>query len=400
MKAMLSILIAAAGLVLAACATQSAKSNAETPKEYSFWPQAPDEPRVQFVASFSSSEDVSPTKSTGLERVVFGKEAENGQQISKPYGIAIKSGKIYVTDMRSKALLVLDVAKKETRLVGTTGINRLDHPVAVAVADDGMIYVADNSRGSIFVFDSKERFVTAFGFPKFVPVALAVSGDRLYVADRAAQNVVMFSRKDGKKIGVIGSVGDEDGQFRLPLGVATDKAGNVYIVDMMRCRLQKFTRDGEFISGMGSLGDYRGSFARPKHLAVDSEGIIYVVDAAFENVQMFNSEYRVLMHFGALGEFPGAMNLPAGVAVSDEGLELFKDRLHPGFEAKRLIVVSNQFGPQKVSVYALGQRREGFAMEQLASAQAKLPTGMGTRTAEELKMQNPGGEEPPTDAPR
>src|SRR5262249_49603141 len=153
-------------------------------------------------------------------------------------------------------------------------------------------------------------------------------------ADRAGQRVEVFDRRDGQRLGSIGSVGDEDGQFRLPLGVSTDKDGNVYVADLMRCRVQKFGPDGKFISAMGQLGDYAGSFARPKYLAVDSEGILYIVDAAFQNVQMFDDQYRLLMHFGSAGTFPGALNLPAGIALSDD-VSLFADRLHPGFQARR-----------------------------------------------------------------
>ena len=37
---------------------------------------------------------------------------------------------------------------------------------------------------------------------------------------------------------ITGSVGDEDGQFRVPLCVETDRDGNVFVSDMMRCRIQ------------------------------------------------------------------------------------------------------------------------------------------------------------------
>lgn len=383
--------------VLPGCQSQADVRATPETRTYSFWPQFPDEPRIQFLASFTSSEDVAPVRTSGLERIVFGKESSGPALIVKPYGVAVRGGKIYVADMRGKALVVLDLVKKQTRLVGVTGANRLEHPVAVAVADDGMIYVADNARGTIFAYSAAERYSQVFGFSKFKPVALAVHVDRLYAVDMAGQNVVMFDRLSGKKLGSFGSMGDEDGQFRVPLGVATDRNGNVYVMDMMRCRLQKFSRDGEFISAMGSLGDHVGAFARPKHIAVDSDGLIYAVDAAFQNVQMFDPEYRMLMHFGAIGDFPGAMNLPAGIAVSDEGLDLFRDRLHPGFDAKRLVVVSNQFGPAKVVVYALGQRRPEYSAQDMAAAMAKLPTGTGIPTAEQLRMQNPGGEEPPGD---
>jgi hypothetical protein len=387
-----------AGLCCTGCATgPRAGSAAASNRSYAFWPLSPDEPRVQFLRSFSSSSDVDPVEPSVLDRLVFGEKETEASAIKKPYGVAMHDAKIYVCDIRRQALVVLDLNKRQTRLVGVVGLNRLKHPVAVAIADDGLIYVADNDRGAVVVFDRNERFVRAIGHDKFKPVAVAVHGERLYVCDTTAlaQKVEIFDRRDGRHLGVLGTgIGDEDGQFRLPLGVDTDGQGNVYVSDMMRCRIQKFGPDGALLAATGTLGDYAGSFARPKHLAVDRDGITYVVDSVFQNVQMFDDQNRLLMAFGAAGDFPGAMNLPVGVCVYEGGGELFKDDAHPGFEIKRLVVVTNQFGPNKVSVYAMGQRREGWAAADLAKSAAPVSTGTGGST-EQLKLQMQGTEQLP-----
>jgi hypothetical protein len=83
------------------------------------------------------------------------------------------------------------------------------------------------------------------------------------------------------------------------------------------------------------------------------------------------------------------MNLPAGIAVSDDGLDLFKDLAHPGFEPRRLIVVTNQFGSDKVSVYLLGTMRSGWTAQQLAAASAPVSSGVGA-DPERLKLQMQG----------
>lgn len=356
---------------------------------YAFWPQFPVDPRIQFVRAYSGSGDLSDAKPSALEQVVFGKDVAREAMINKPYGVTVKNGRIYVCDLRAGSLVVLDLAKKQTRLVGTSGANRLSNPAAVAVADDGTIYVAESERGAVMVFDARERYSHSMGFSKFKPSALAIHADRLYACDMGGQAIQIFDRKTGKHLGSIGSVGDGDGQFRLPLGVATDAQGNVYVSDMMRCRVQKFSPDGTFIAGVGTVGDIPGSFVRPKHIAVDSDGIVYVVDAAFQNVQMFDDQLRLLMFFGAAGPFPGAMNLPAGIAVADSGLEFFQGLVHPGFDAKRLVVVTNQFGDAKVSVYAMGELRKGFTAADLAKSSVAVTAGIGT-TEETREMQKLG----------
>jgi sugar lactone lactonase YvrE len=391
--ALVRLALGAVPLLLGACGGGTGTSDAGPQRaasgQYAFWPLFPDEPRVQFARALASSEDVASTKSSGLEAIVFGKESNQEEAITKPYGVEMRDGKIYICDIRAPSLTVFDLRKKQTRLVGVSGVNRLTHPVDVAVADDGMIYVADNDRGAVVVFDAGERYSQVFGYQKFKPVAVAVHGARLFACDMTAQSVVIFDRMSGEKLGVIGGPGDGDGQFRVPIGVETDAAGNIYVVDTMQCRVQKFSADGKFVSAMGQLGDYAGSFARPKQIAIDSEGIQYVVDAAFQNVQMFSAKGELLMSFGAAGEFPGAMNLPVGIAVSDDGVELFKDLVHPGFEPQRLIVVTNQFGADKVNVYVLGKLRAGWTAQQIAAAAAPVSSGVGA-DPERLKLQMQG----------
>lgn len=387
---------------LAGCAAgpspQAAKPEQEVKGTFAFWPVFPDEPRIQFVKGYNSSNDVSPASDSQFETMVFGKNDASIAEINKPYGVAMRDGKIYICDMRGSSLVVLDVRKQQTRLVGTTGANRLDHPVAAAIGEDGTIYVADNKRGAIVVFDANERYRMAMGFAGFKPASVAVHGDKVYASDMGTQSVQIFDAKTGVKSGSFGSVGDGDGQFRLPLGVATDTSGNVYVVDMMRCRVQKFTADGSFIAGMGKQGDVAGTFARPKHIAVDADGIIYVVDAAFENVQMFDDQFRLLMSFGAVGKFPGAMNMPAGICVCDDGLDLYSKMIHPGFAPRRIVLVANQFGDAKIGVYAMGSLRKGYTAADMAKQAASVSTGTGA-DAESLKFQQLGTQPTGVDSP-
>jgi hypothetical protein len=70
------------------------------------------------------------------------------------------------------------------------------------------------------------------------------------------------------------------------------------------------------------------------------------------------------------------MYLPAGVCVHEGDLELFKDKIHPAFQAERLVLVTNQFGPNKVSVYAMGHLRPGKTVQDIASSQGLIPAGV------------------------
>lgn len=362
--------------LLTGCAS-STKPAPTSSRQYAFWPQPPVDPRVQYIRSFVYSTDVSQEQQKGLDKLVFGAEEDSAVEINKPYGIEMRDGKIYVCDIRNIGLTILDLSRRQTRLVGTSGLNRLQNPVDVATMPDGFIYVADKLRG-VVVFDPSERYATTFGHDKFQPVGVAATNDRLYVCNMASQNVEVLDRHTGALIATIGTVGDQDGQFRLPLGIAIDPEGNIHVVDVMRCRLQKFSPDGKLLKAVGEMTDTSGNFVRPKHVAIDSEGQVYVVDAAFQNVQVFDKDYRLLSSFGAAGDFPGAMSLPAGICISEDATGYFAADIHPLFTPQRLVLVTNQFGPDKVAVYAVGHVSDGHTAQELAAARATVAEGNAT----------------------
>ncbi len=301
--------------------------------------------------------------------------------IDKPYGVAMHDGKIYVCDTQRLTLTILDLRKKEVRLLGATGLGKLLKPIAVAVAPDGMIYVADTQLGGVLMYGADEQYIGTIKHPDLHPVGLAVNQKELYVVSMMAGCVEVYDRATCKLVGTISKVGRSKGEVSLPLGVALDKDGNVYIDDLINCRVQRFTPDGKLSLAIGGLGDQPGSFARPKHLAVDSDGIIYVVDAMFQNVQMFNAKGDELMFFGGAGSHPGAMDLPAGICVDDGDLDLFQQYVHPAFQAERLIVVTNQFGGEKVSVYALGHLKPGKTVADVSAARTLISSSAATENA-------------------
>ncbi len=395
----LGLALAIAGLALLPSLTGCApgggsSSDARRPETYSFWPLFPAEPRIQFLTSYRFSDDVEPVRS-GLEDIIYGEE-RRVLPINKPYGLDMRDGRIYVCDTRNRGVIVLDLRTQETRLMGATGMARTQSPTDLAIAADGMIYVSDSARGAIFVFDKDERYVTAMGLENMRPTGIDVFGDEVFVCDFTAQGVHVFDRHTGEHLRTFGSPGDGEGEFVRPLGLGISATGTVYVSDVIQCRVQRFSPRGDYLGDFGEMGDVVGTFVRPKMLAVDGEGIVFVVDAGFANVQMFNSDDDLLMFFGSAGGHPGSMYLPAGVECYDGDLDLFDDYVHPAFEAQRLVLVTNQFGNNKVSVYAIGQLKEGRTVQDIATVRAEQDTGMlgeGESPRDQLLPEIPSVEE-------
>jgi len=353
----------------------------EQPKAVSFWPPSPDEPRLQYLTSFEKSSDVEPPKSS-LDRIITGNDPQEVLPISKPYGVKMWQGKIYICDLKQHAVIILDLRNHVTRVLGITGNLHLDTPTDIAIAPDGTKYVSDMARGAVVVFNPADQQIAVFTHPNFKPVGVAIFNDELAVADFQAQRVEVLDRASGQSRRIVGSAGMDDGQFVRPLSLTYDAQGNLYVCDVFKCRVQKFDREGKLVKAFGTINATAGNFVRPKHIAVDADGILYVVDAAFQNVQLFDASGRTLTFFGSAGLHPGAMQLPAGICVTDDpqNLALFKDQVHPAFEAQRLILVTNQFGRAKVGVYALGKLKPGKTISDIAQSRNAVPSGMDTGT--------------------
>jgi DNA-binding beta-propeller fold protein YncE len=371
--------------------SQDQKSGA-VKKTYSFWPPAPDSPHIQFLVSYNSSADVSPSRSK-FDELLYGQATEQG--ITKPSGIAYWNGRIYVTDLRSIGVAVFDLRKKQARMMGVSGSGSIERPVDVSVGPDGKKYVIDSAKNSIVVFDPEEGYLYTITQRDFNPVAMCVYQNELYVSDFAGACVKVLDAASGKLLRTIGSPGTEDGHFVRPVAVKVDHEGNILVADVLKCRVQKFTRDGKLLMAFGEIGNRVGDFVRPKHMAIGKDGMIYVVDAAFNNVQVFDPLGKFVGFFGSLGDFPGSMNLPFGLWISDEDLDLFQQYVHPAFQARRLIFVSNQFGANKIAVYAEGELKPGKTVADITADRSDVKLGLETEKGSTTRPIGMGSPLPP-----
>jgi hypothetical protein len=97
-----------------------------------------------------------------------------------------------------------------------------------------------------------------------------------------------------------------------------------------------------------------GTFARNRGIDVDKEGRIYVVESKYDKVQVFDRDFRLLLFIFEPGNERHNINLAAGIAVDYDNVKYFKEYLSPNFNAEYLLLVTSNFGPNKVNVYAFG----------------------------------------------
>lgn len=287
------------------------------------WPLPPSAPRVKYIRSIYTEDDIG-REYTFLEKL-FGKDYYDG--LMRPYGVSFGGGKIYVSDLLLRRVLIFDLNEKRLSNVGGEGGFRI--PAAAVPDARGNLYVADSLGGKVAVYDSTGVYRTAYFLDGVRPVGLAVNNalGRLYVVDRLGHRVVVLGL-DGSPLFQFGARGGDVGKFNMPLDIAIDRQGNVHVLDSGNFRVQTFTSDGAFISAFGVVGDVPGTFANPKSIAVDSEGHLYVTDAAFSNFQIFDAKGNIMLHIGEAGFMPGFLQLPGGIFIDDNDRIYVADQMN------------------------------------------------------------------------
>ncbi len=342
--------MALAAALLYSCAPAVKKEQALV-----FYPEPPELPRVQFLASFDGSQDIASEKSA-FDVFLTGKEI--GTILQKPYGVAVYDGKIYVCDTL-KTVMVFDFQARTFKpLQGAHGLGTLLQPINISIDKEGNKFVTDAVRGQVVMFDKNDFYVKAFGTPGiWRPVDAAAYEDRVYVVDRKNAEIRVFDRASGAIVQKIGQKGEPKERLGLPTNIAFDSAGYFYVSDLGRFQILKFDRDGHLRDTIGELGSESGHFARPKGIAFDRDNNLYVADAAFDSIQVFNKEKQLLLFFGKAGQGPGDLQLPAKVTVDYDSVKYFSKYAAPDFEINFLVVVTSQLGDHMVNVYGAGREK-------------------------------------------
>lgn len=174
---------------------------------------------------------------------------------------------------------------------GTEG-GQFNNPRGIAVADDGTVYVVDAGNQRIQVFNPAGEFAFTFG-------------------------------SNGTQPGQFGSFGSGQGG---PGGIAVTE-DRVFVADTWNHRIQVFSREGDFIVEWGDFFDAQddpaevdvrpGAFYGPRGIAV-YEDRVYVADTGNERVQVFDLDGDYQLSIGGYGSEVGQLLEPVGIAIADD----------------------------------------------------------------------------------
>jgi len=275
------------------------------------WPETPAAPRAR-LATILPNPDAPPPAPSAWDRVVtfatgLSPEARRGPALVRPFGVAFDGdGALLVADPDGARVTRWSSRGEPTDLACHDA--PWVAPLAVSAGPSGAVYVAD---GAVVRWTAAAcQTLGASALQR--PAALAVAGDRIFVADAATAEVVVLSLAGEAVARWTGGEGDD--RLGAPAGVAVAPGGDLLVVDALSARLTRLSPEGRVVGAVGDLeGD--GALARPKGVAVDEAGRTYVSDAGRDAVLVFGIDGVLEYTLGAPGDSPGRFAHPAGLAV-------------------------------------------------------------------------------------
>jgi sugar lactone lactonase YvrE len=348
---------------------------------YIVWPNPPAIARIKYTNWYSSDKAArnvqgnKQKKSAWMDRLAGTQSNEEvfsrPFELIQPYGIAVDSkGLLYIADQKVGAIFIFNTETRDVDLIKNSVHAHFARIIGLAMDDNDRLFVSDPGLRHVLVFnkDHKPEDVITDGMADPGGLALDTQNRLLYVADIELDQVLVYDADTLKLLRKIGTTGHKheltsSGDFSKPSGVAVDAEGNLYVADTYNNRIEIFDADGQFVSTFGKAGDGPGYFARPKGLAIDGDGHIWVADGVQDRVQVFNKEGQLLIALGGHGLLPGQFQGLVGITI-DKKNRVFTSEIFPGR--------AQQF--QYISDAEADKEREKRA----ADRAAKLNTGKGT----------------------
>jgi DNA-binding beta-propeller fold protein YncE len=208
--------------------------------------------------------------------------------LASPVGVVVSSaGNIYVSDSKRGAVFVYNKKRKYQYTIDQA----FTRPTGIDI-HEGRLYVVDTALHKVYVLDLDGVFLMEFGengteTGQFnYPVFLNVYNDNIYVTDAMNFRVQVLSR-DFENILTFGEMGDVQGTFTRPKGIAVDSDSNIYVADGLFNAFQIFNSTGQLLLVVGRGGNRAGEFEMPAGMHIDDQDKIYVADTMNRRIQIF-----------------------------------------------------------------------------------------------------------------
>lgn len=248
-------------------------------------------------------------------------------RFNAPKGIVFYNNALYIADTTNHRIRKIDLSTGVVSTVAGTGTAgslegsstsaQFRSPEGIAIDSSGIIYVADTANNKIrkIALDGTVSTYAGSGTAGFLdgaalsarlrsPRQILFKNDELIVADRDNNRIRRIYNNAGTltvaTLAGTGTASSTNGSaltatFNLPVGLALDSAGNLYIADSGTHKIRKLDLSSNVstIAGTGLAGYKDGSeinaaFNSPSGIYVDSIGNLLIADSTNHAIRSLN----------------------------------------------------------------------------------------------------------------
>ena len=259
-----------------------------------------------------------------------------------PSGLAInKNGTVYISDTKNHRIRVIDGDQVRTLAGyskdknsyglaiggyqdGNAETALFNQPRGLALADNGVLYVADSGNGCIRAVDTTGTVSTLLKGLNYPTDLVIGPSQEIYVTETLNHRILKVlpngqwsvlagggnTQKDSLSLGDLADGKGETAKFNEPTGLALGQNGLLYVADSGNQRIRTVSQDGLVTtlagSGLDSIPntnyktggflDGSASIARfnfPSSVTVDMDGAILVADAYNHRIRKISSDGQV-----------------------------------------------------------------------------------------------------------
>lgn len=200
-----------------------------------------------------------------------------GEELKKPVGVAVdRKGTIYISEHNSATIKIFEgeagrMSGTFSEMVLPVENGEIVSPGKLAIGPEGRIFVVEEKKGWIFVFDSERKYQYRMG-----------------------------------------SKGMEGQGFTSIADVASDPRGTVYSASRGMNPLNEFDRSGQFVQPIRDPRNEMEEIIDPVGIAVDSRNRLWVLDRTRENLSIYGPTGS---HMETIEEedIPGGLFIPVDI---------------------------------------------------------------------------------------
>ena len=204
-------------------------------------------------------------------------------KLMEPYGIAITSDHIYVTDTKLHALFQFH--KNSFQLLNRTGTEgqtdgQFDGPTGLC-ADSGDVFVADSGNNRVCIFSHGLKYKCKLGIGQLNrPRDVKLTPDCQVVVLDGSPKCVHFYSRNGHLLSSCVSQGEGPEYLVFePHFLCLDPAGNIILSDSCDHSIKIISKHGHLMHTIGREGHGIGELVYPAGISVSKSGIIFVVSS-------------------------------------------------------------------------------------------------------------------------